>query len=168
MQPFRRFSAPLVALLALIATPLTAQEHPITWSLKTRERAPRQGKQFTVAIAAQIPFGWHLYSTTQPPGGPVQTVISVTGDGFVRSGSERVRDPDLAPDNNFNIITETYADSVTFMLPITARVAGKQVLRVKVHYQTCTDRYCLPPTDEALELPLQLAAGSVPPRPTCA
>jgi len=154
MQIFRRISVTAGGLLVLALAPLAAQEHPITWSLKARERAPQQGKQFTVSLAAQIPFGWHLYSTTQPPGGPVQTVISATGDAFVRSGSERVRDPDLAPDNNFNIITETYIDSVTFTLPITARVAGKQTLQIKVHYQTCTDRYCLPPMDELLELPM--------------
>ena len=162
MQTHRRTLSFAAGLLALALAPgaLAAQEHPITWSLKSRERAPHQGKQFVVALAAQIPFGWHLYSTTQPPGGPVQTVISVTSDAFVLSGGVRVRDPDLAPDNNFNIITETYVDSVTFTLPVTAQVAGKQKLQVKVHYQTCTDRYCLPPADELVELPLQIAPGA--------
>jgi thiol:disulfide interchange protein len=165
MPTLRRTFASATGLLALVLAPptLAAQEHPITWSLRTRERAPQQGKQFLVTLAAQIPYGWHLYSTTQPPGGPVQTVIGVAGDEFVMTGGVRVRDPDLAPDNNFNIITETYSDSATFTLPITARVAGKRTLHVRVHYQTCTDRYCLPPADEALDLAVQLAPGVLTP-----
>ena len=149
-----------LALATLVAPSLAAQQHPITWTLTTRERAPQQGKQFTANALAQIPSGWHLYSTTQPPGGPIQTVITVQGNGeFALSGGIRVRDPDMAPDPNFQIITETYTDSVTFVLPVTARLSGKQLLRVKVHYQACTDRYCLPPMDELLELRVQLSPG---------
>ena len=142
---------------------LDAQQHPITWTLATETKNAQQGKQFTASVFAQIPQGWHLYSTTQPPGGPIQTVLTLTGENnFALSGSIRVRDPDMAPDPNFQIVTETYSDSVTFVLPIVARVAGKQTFHVKVHYQTCTDRYCLPPMNEELELRLQIAPGIAP------
>jgi thiol:disulfide interchange protein DsbD len=139
---------------------LEAQQHPITWSLTGLPGIPQQGKPFGVALHAQIPSGWHLYSTTQPPGGPIATVITVTDTAFVLAGAPRARDPDVAPDNNFEIVTETYADSVSWVIPVMARVTGAATLRVKVGYQTCTDRYCLPPTDEVLELPVRLAPGA--------
>ncbi len=139
---------------------LAAQQHPITWTLIGATVVAQQGKPFRALLHAQIPFGWHLYSTTQPPGGPIATVITIPDGGFVLVGMPKAREPDLAPDNNFEIVTETYADSVTWAIPLMPRVAGAATLHVKVGYQTCTDRYCLPPTDEALELPVQVAPGS--------
>ena len=126
-----------------------------------------QGKTFRVPVTAQISNGWHLYSTTQPPGGPITTTITLqdTPD-FAIAGSIGARDPDVAPDNNFPLpdstvlITETYLDSVTFAVPIVSRRAGSATIRLKVHYQTCTNRICNPPTDELLELPVQLAEGA--------
>lgn len=126
-----------------------------------------QGKVFRVPVTAQIANGWHLYSTTQPPGGPITTTITILDDpDFAIAGSIGARDPDVAPDNNFilpdstALITETYLDSVTFAVPILSRHSGRAVLRLKVRYQTCTNRLCNPPTDEVLELPLELAEGA--------
>ena len=159
---WRALALSALAALACARAPILAQQHPITWTLTTAAKSPQQGQQFAVKLAAQIPSGWHLYSATQPPP-PNQTVISIAGDSkFVMAGEIRVRDPDTAPDPNFDIVTETYLDSVTFVLPIIARAAGRQTLRVNVHYQTCTNRMCLPPTDEVFELALQLATGPVP------
>ena len=141
--------------------PLTAQQRPITWSLASAGGGLRQGKPFQVMLRAQIPFGWHLYSTTQPPGGPIATVITVPDTTFVLAGAPSARAPDVAPDNNFEIVTETYADSVTFTIPVIARFAGAATLRIKVGFQTCTNRYCLPPTAEVLELPVKVTPGTV-------
>src|ERR1019366_6044708 len=165
-----RIATSILACAALAAGPLTAQQHPITWSLTGNVKGLRQGKPFPVMVRAQIPPSWHLYSTTQPPGGPVQTVITIPDHAaFTLAGAPRAREPDVAPDNNFEIVTETYADSVTFITTVVPLMAGAHTLRVKVSYQTCTNRYCLPPTDEELELPVQIAPGSVaaavPPAP---
>ena len=161
-MPFTRWiAASLFACTALAVGPLTAQQHPITWSLASAGGGLRQGKPFQVMLRAQIPFGWHLYSTTQPPGGPIATVITVPDTTFVLAGAPSARAPDVAPDNNFEIVTETYADSVTFTIPVIARFAGAATLRIKVGFQTCTNRYCLPPTAEVLELPVKVTPGTV-------
>jgi thiol:disulfide interchange protein len=150
-----------IAGLTLPAARATAQEHPITWSLTSATKVVRQGKPFATFFHAQIPVGWHLYSTTQPPGGPVPTVISVANDSaFVLVSIPTAREPDVAPDNNFQIVTETYADSVTFVVPVAARSPGVQTLDLKTAYQTCTDRYCLPPTSELLHLSLRVTPSA--------
>ena len=159
MPAIRRIVAFVLILASSAVEVLAAQQHPITWTLTGATVVAQQGKPFRALLHAQIPSGWHLYSTTQPPGGPIATVITIPDGGFVLAGTPKAREPDVAPDNNFEIVTETYADSVTWAIPLVPRVAGAATLHVKVGYQTCTDRYCLPPTDEVLELPLQVAAG---------
>ncbi len=139
-----------------------AQQHPVTWSLTGPAGSLQQGRPFRVTLQAQIPFGWHLYSTTQPPGGPIATVITAQGTDFVFAGTPRARDPDVAPDNNFDdLVTETYVDSVSYSIPIVARIAGAATLRINVRYETCTNRVCMPPTDDLLQLPVQVVPGVI-------
>ncbi|HEY8062095.1 MAG TPA: cytochrome c biogenesis protein CcdA [Gemmatimonadales bacterium] len=158
-------AAPLGALMAgLILLPARAgaQEHPVTWSLASPRKSVRQGEKFTALLRADIPGGWHLYSLTEPPDGPVATAISLAAGGsFVLVGRPSARNPDVQPpDNNFPVVTETYGDSVTFVNPVAARSAGNETLNVKVYYETCTDRYCLPPTTDVLQLRLRVTPGA--------
>ncbi len=147
---------------ACAPTPARAQQqrHPITWSL-SGPRSVQQRDRFVARLHATIAPGWHLYSMTQPPGGPVPTVITVAaGRAFARSGAITARQPDVAQDNNFQIVTETYTDSATFVIPLTAATAGADTLAVNVAFQTCTDRMCLPPTNEVLRWPMHVSAAS--------
>ena len=157
----RELTLILCALVLPLATParLAAQQHPITWSLVAPPATAVQGTAFTVRLHAAIPLGWHLYSLTQPPGGPVPTVISVSaGSPFALSGRVKAPEPDVAADRNFDILTETYADSVTFTVRLLARSVGATKLALAIVYQTCTDRFCLPPSTENVETPITVAA----------
>ncbi len=164
-RPLLLLAAGCLTLAPLVATPLAAQEHPLTWSLVKPPARATEGVVVKVKLRALIPQGWHLYSITQPPGGPSPTRITApAGSAFALTGSLGIPDPDVAPDKNFDILTETYSDSVTFTVPMTAHAAGKTKLALLVAYQTCTDRYCLPPTSDVIEAPITVspaAAGSV-------
>ena len=150
-----------MALLLLAPVCVEAQQHPITWSLVAPPNTVVQGTAFTVRLHAVIPPGWHLYSLTQPPGGPVPTVISVAaGSPFALSGRVKAPEPEVAADRNFDILTETYADSVTFTVRVLARSAGATKLALAIVYQTCTDRFCLPPATENVETPITVAAAA--------
>ncbi|MGH7592548.1 MAG: protein-disulfide reductase DsbD family protein, partial [Gemmatimonadales bacterium] len=151
----------MISGLAILPATAGAREHPIRWSLTSAARSVRQGGHFRVLLHAQIPAGWHLYSMTETANGPVATAISIpVGGHFVLVGTPTVRDPDLAPDNNFRIVTETYSDSVTFVVPVAARTTGNDTLDVAVYYETCTDRMCLPPTTDLVRLAVRVAPGS--------
>jgi len=150
----------LFALAFIPFAVLPAQERPITWVLTTPTASVTQGKTFSARLHATIPAGWHLYSITQPPGGPRPTSIATkAGSAFALSGRINAPDPEVALDPNFNILTETYADSVTFPLRLVARSAGATRLALSVTFQTCTDRFCLPPTDETVEVPIVVLAA---------
>lgn len=148
-------------LLFVAAAPLAAQEHPISWALVRPPARVTQGAVVKVALRAAIPSGWHLYSITQGPGGPVPTTISTESGATVAiSGTIRSPEPDIAEDKNFGILTETYTDSATFTVPVTALAPGRQTLSLKVAYQTCTDRYCLPPTADIVEASFDVTAAA--------
>ncbi len=151
------FGALLLA--TLLAGPAVAQERPIVWSVASSPARVEQGATFTVRLNAEIPAGWHLYSTTQGPGGPVPTrIVPVAGGGFLSAGRVTAPDPEIAHDANFDILTETYLDAVSFTVPLRARMPGAQSLTLSVTYQTCTDRYCLPPTEVLVTTPISATA----------
>lgn len=158
-----RSSLRRLAIALLVLAPvmqLAAQERPITWSLAKPPAQVTHGKPFTARLHATIPPGWHLYSITQASGGPRRTVISLpNGSAFLLSGRINAPDPEVALDPNFNILTETYADSVTFPVRLIPRTAGATKLALSISFQTCTDRFCLPPTDETVEVPVTVLAA---------
>jgi thiol:disulfide interchange protein DsbD len=140
---------------------MLAQERPITWSFARPPATMVQGKIQTVQLRALIPSGWHLYSTGQGPGGPVPTTITTAANGaFAVAGIIKAPEPDIAEDPNFGILTETYTDSVLFRVPVTASTPGRQTLTLTVAFQTCTDRYCLPPTTEILTAKVEVTAAA--------
>ena len=154
------FRLVFLSAVLLAASALGAQQRPITWTLAKPKAPITQGVPFTVPLHAVIPATWHLYSLTQPPGGPLATVISLPAfSTFSMAGKVRAPDPNVALDPNFNILTETYIDSVTFPVRLIARSSGETELAITVAFQVCTDRFCLPPTKETLEVALSVAAA---------
>lgn len=150
-----------VVLLLTISATASAQRvdpRPVTWSLVAP--AMRAGPAFGVlgfaSLQARIAPGWHLYSMTQPPGGPGTTRIEVAaGSAFRLAGSVRRPAPDTIPDANFGIMSEVYFDSVTFRLPLADRPRGRWARRrliVAVTYQACTSRLCLTPRTDSVDV----------------
>ena len=56
--------------------------------VKAQFTAPSGNKQGQLFIIAAVEPGWHIYSITQPPGGPVATKIEVSSPPGVRVGGE--------------------------------------------------------------------------------
>jgi thiol:disulfide interchange protein DsbD len=143
--------------------PLSAQEHPIKADLsRVGSGTIAPGGKFTVRLRALIPSGWHLYSLTQPPGGPIASTIDIDPVGFKIGGPIDGPVPTSAPDPNFGITSETYEDSAVFHLPIAVAksvTAGKHKLITRFGYQTCNARYCLPPRTDTLEVGITVGAG---------
>jgi thiol:disulfide interchange protein DsbD len=149
----------LLATLAIAATsggPAAAQgENPILWSL----RAPgdlevKPGGRFDLELTAAIQDGWHLYSTSQPPGGPTPTRITVPpGQPFRLEAAPAGPEPKREHDPNFGMETEFYDGAAAFVVPIAVAPdapGGTQKVEVHVRFQTCNDRLCLPPRTDKL------------------
>lgn len=119
-------------------------------------------------VTAKIDDGWHVYSLTQPKGGPLPSKIKLTkSDDFRLTGefkshpkAETHTDPEIWPD----VELQTHAGKVTWYAPIELAPGvdpAKLTIRGKLNVQACNDRGCLPPKDypfaAALGEPVRLA-----------
>lgn len=122
--------------------------------------AELEDSQLTLSVA--IKDGWHLYSTTQPPGGPVPTRISFpSGSAITQAGEIKSDTPKKAMDPSFGIETETFTGSAKFVIPV--KVAQGPA-GVQVRFQVCNDRLCLPPSTAKLTIPgfAELSSSAAP------
>lgn len=160
-----------VAMADAVATPVYGQENPIKWSIQpvSSKKPVKAGDRLSVKVVAKINGGWHLYSLTQPAGGPVPTRITLpAGQPFNLAGRLASPTPYVAPDPNFGIDTEYYEGTATFTLPV--RIAadakpGKTKLLVNAFFQSCNDQFCLPPKTVKLETPVEIGEGESEERP---
>ena len=157
----RKSLVPTVVSVLVACVPAAAQQprsHPVTWSLDmmTDVRSGDSGASAVAALEARIESGWHLYSLTQPTGGPRATVIVVLSDPpFRLAGAIGRPAPDTIPDRTTTGVSEVYTDSVRFRLPIGTRSLlrpGRRPLVIAVTYQVCSARLCLAPRTDSLEV----------------
>jgi thiol:disulfide interchange protein DsbD len=136
-------------------------EHPVQWSVKVKEAKLKPGEHFVAEAVATIASGWHVYSITQAPGGPIPAALSVPENPAAKltapiSGPT----PEKTFDPNFQMETEMYEDSASFKLPLVVKAnapAGVK-LPVDVFFQTCNDHLCLPPARLHLSAALTIAS----------
>jgi thiol:disulfide interchange protein DsbD len=157
----------LASLAALLAAPAIARaQDPIHWTISRPANANvAAGKEFEVALTAQIDMGWHLYSLTQPPGVAVPTVIGLQAkpaQPFSLVGDFSAPPPTRAHEVLLDADTEFYEDSVAFgarvrVSPGTA--SGRYKLRFEATYITCSDKLCLPQKTDVMTIEVGVGTG---------
>ncbi len=159
----------LLAACVSPAYPQGAAERPVQWTGAGPDKPVRPGETFEVRLEAAIAGAWHLYSATQPPGGPNPTRFSlVSGDPFKLTGAIRQSPPKTQFDANFGIETEYFAESADFRLGVTSAATarpGDYTVQVQAVYQVCDDQVCLPPTKVPVPVKVTIAG---PPAPAAA
>ncbi|NJD09061.1 MAG: hypothetical protein FIB01_01005 [Gemmatimonadetes bacterium] len=145
--------------------PVPAQEPPVRFRLGTEAALLRPGGEFVLTLAARIPRGWHLYGLRQPAGGPLPTTVAVGPEPFALAAPVTGTPPRVEFDLNFGLLVAWHDDSASFRVPIrAARTAlpGTYDAEVRVSYQRCNDRICLPLTTDTLRLLLTVAGAPEP------
>jgi thiol:disulfide interchange protein DsbD len=164
---FKFYTLAFAACLALEgAGSLWAQDdpHPVKWTLAVKNQSLKPGERFTAEAVATIASGWHVYSITQPRGGPIATAIIVPENpSFVLVAPITGPQPEKNFDPNFQMETEMYTDSARFKLPLLVKpkAPARSQLQVGILFQTCNDHLCLPPTRLQLSASVRVIAGSV-------
>ncbi len=119
------------------------------------ELDPSTGKG-KLRVTATISDGFHIFSTTQPPGGPTATVIKVLTPEVKVTGPFV---PDMPPDVELNspifanISIEQHSGTVTWTAPIlfpSPPPDAPQPITVQVDGQVC-DESCIPIRGEKIE-----------------
>ena len=130
-----------------------AQEAVVT--VKAEFTPPTAQQSGWLSITAYIKPTWHIYSTTQPPGGPLPTEIKLhpskafrlVGDFHATPPPQRKTEPAFD-----HLTVETHRDRVTWRVPIEIRsdldLATLTITGV-VRVQPCNPDTCLPPQEIA-------------------
>src|ERR1700693_2873899 len=139
---------------------------PVKWSV-VGGSAPREivsGRTVPLTLQANIAKGWHIYSLTQKPGGPIPLRLELLGaaDVLVR-GVIKAPTPERLFDKNFGIETEFYSGTPRFTIPVGVpgrSLAGLRRFQVAARYQVCSETLCLPPRTDKLDVALRITGRS--------
>jgi hypothetical protein len=140
----------------------TLSLRPVKWSV-VGGSSPREvvsGRTVPLTLAAEIAKGWHMYSLTQKPGGPIPLRLQLLGaaDVIVR-GVIRAPKPDRVFDKNFGIETESYSGNPRFTIPVGVpgrTLTGVRKFQVGARFQVCSETLCLPPRTDKLDVALRV------------
>jgi thiol:disulfide interchange protein DsbD len=152
--------------LAVVVLPVlcAAKEDPVQWTLTpaagNASAAPEN--RIYLELNAAIQPGWHLYSPTTPPGGPIVTTIRLAPNPAIASYQVYRPQPVRKLDPNFQLDTETYSGTARFLIEVvTAGSAnGTAQIEAKVRYQSCNDVKCLPPVSKTVNTTVQISKGA--------
>lgn len=159
----RRVLLAVMVLWSVLLTPVYSQNE-VHFKLDPGVKSVKEGQRFMAILRAEIAQGWHLYSTTQPEGGPIATRIQVAENDFFQQAGSVVQPPVIRSyDSNFNLETEYFEGSVDFMVPVAVKEsapAGAGPLTLQVRYMLCSDTLCLPPQDRTVKASLTVVGGA--------
>ncbi len=128
-------------------------------------------KPARLSITAAIEPTWHIYSITQPAGGPLPTQIKLQpSEAFRFAGAFQCSPtPERKPEPAFdNLIVETHHSRVTWQAPIEIDSrADPATLKIEggVRIQACSPNNCLPPQEipfTATLVQTALSSGETP------
>ena len=158
---FRRAAGVLLAAVSLF--PAFAQKlDPIQWTFTPNQKAA-PGGQIVGHLTAKLDEGWHLYSPTTPPGGPIPTTLKLDDNTSISSYSVYQPKPDTKFDPNFNLNVEWFENQADFIVVADVSktaAAGPLELTAQVRYQACNDRLCLPPRKKSAALTVTIDASA--------
>ncbi|HLY15898.1 MAG TPA: cytochrome c biogenesis protein CcdA [Bryobacteraceae bacterium] len=153
-------------LAGLLALPALAQQPNVKWSLSLEPASAAPGAQVVAHLQGAIDPGWHLYSMTSAGARP--TTIKLAPNPAVEKIRLFQAAPKRAYDPNFQLETETYEGSASFLIELQLAAnapAGASEISVTVRYQTCNDTVCIPPRNQtaAATLTIDPAAHTAAP-----
>ena len=122
-------------------------------SVRAGFTAPAADRSAQFFITATIQRGWHIYSITQPPGGPLATKIKLEPSDSCKVMGSFQADP--APSKKAepafdNLTVESHFGTVSWSAPIQFAAGvdpGMLKIRGQLNVQPCDAEACLPPRD---------------------
>lgn len=147
--------------MLLAAIPANGQKlDPVKLSGKIVPESVKPGSKAKILITASIDPGWHLYSMTQPEGGPRPTKITIDENPLLEISAAVLQPaPKKLQDPNFGIVTETFETQAVFTVPVKISASpaiGSQVIPIKFSFQACDERQCLRPRTKTVEVKLTI------------
>ncbi|MBL8296231.1 MAG: thioredoxin family protein [Bryobacterales bacterium] len=135
---------------------------PVQWSLTVEPGKVAPGGKFLAKLTAKVQPGWHLYSTTTPPG-PIPTRMGLSEKGSAKAVKLHQPPPVRKFDPNFNADSEFYDGEAVFLieaeLPADAKPGPVEIV-AHARYQACSDTTCLRPVRKEATAKLVVTVGA--------
>ncbi len=158
MKPFHYL---LICWLA--ATAWAASPRHVAISARVEPAVTRAGETVEIVVTAIVDEGWHLYSLTQPPGGPEKTTITLAPNPvFQKTSAFAGPTPKRTHDPAFDMNVEFHEGTVAFTALTQLKpdaAAGVQTVQGKFGYMVCDAKSCLPPATTAFTAELKIEPG---------
>lgn len=153
----------LTAAFFLVLTPHAAfAQNTVKWTMPgPHSITTAPGAVTRVDLRAHIENGWRIYSLTQKKGGPfAMSIALLPGSRGKIEGAVIAPTPVAKYDSSFKMMTETYSGDAIFGVMLRAPVEeGTTSTTIKVRYQACSARFCLPPRTELFQVLLKVKKG---------
>ena len=122
---------------------MSAQD-PVSWNYSVKKL---RDKTFEIHLTATLQSGWHTYSQTTPPGGPVPTYISFTKNPLIIMNGNVREEGKLQKkyEDVFGIEVKYFSNKIDFVQQVTVKARAKTTVSGIIEYMVCTDERCLPP-----------------------
>ena len=131
-----------------------AQSNVVNWTFESKKLAD---KKYEVKLIAKVQNPWHIYSTTQPEGGPLPTKITFTKNPLAtpEGNVKEVGKMEKHYEEVFEIDTKFFNDKVEFVQIVNVMGNAKTNLTGKVEFMACTNEQCLPPQEVPFTIALK-------------
>ncbi|HEX2692414.1 MAG TPA: protein-disulfide reductase DsbD N-terminal domain-containing protein [Gemmatimonadaceae bacterium] len=143
-----------------------ASIRPVRWVMVDGAKAHHlsPGRSTPLTLEAQIAQGWHIYSLSQKPGGPIPLSIRlIASDDAVVRGLIKAPQPESQFDKNFGIETQLYSGTPRFTIEVAVPSrahSGIRNIQFGARYQVCSETLCLPPRTDTLRAVLKVGKRS--------
>lgn len=115
---------------------------PVHWSYGAKKTGKNEAVVF---MKATIDEGWHLYSQTVKPGGPVKTTFTFPASKFYTLIGKTIEPTPITRNEPvFSMEISFFEHEVIFQQKVKLK-AGKALVKGNLEYMTCNDHQCLPP-----------------------
>ncbi len=136
----------------------------IEFELSYSGEAVSSGTPAQAILSVFVQEGWHLYSLTQPAGGPIPTTIEIPDNpSFQLAGPIQQPEFSIVFDKTFEIDAEYIDGTGEFLIPFEPKpgtALGNFELPVQVRFMVCSDTMCLPPQTRRLTTLVEIARVS--------
>ncbi len=139
-------------------------EEPVRWTARYRVDANGVG---SLEVEASLAPTWHIYSTTQPAGGPTPTKLSVMEPESVKVTGDF--EPDQGPSKSISSVydgltVEEHGGTVVWSAPITVPAGFDGPITVSAKGLVCKsggDNRCMPTQEQLTAKPASASGGGV-------
>ena len=142
-------------------------ENVVTFNYRFEPNEPRPGEHARIIVELDVHSGWHVYSVIPDKGefAPIPTSLTLENRSMLMIGPVYESNPITAKDPVLDMLLSFHEKTATLFqnIRILEDIKSGSVLKniIKLRYQACSDRICLPPKTDELSADISIGNGNV-------